>query len=346
MGLSADEEVGTMSSSDVTSAAKRAVDDTMIQSGALSDLSFGRHASVSSKSNNDVDLDWSKPVSSAGDADMDWSTPLSLQVNTKLGSSIDDEDDWSKPVSSRLRMEDDLDLSYTISSHPSLDDALSPTDTITPVPSVEDLKLSADSKSKLAQLSSQGLFILSLAEQLQYSACLNILTDELATLHLPACYGHLWKRKGREGLPLLPLAKVSKEVGLALYQKDDPFEKILPVQRSVLLDWLRREIVVVKKLCGIEEEPSDSDRLNSTNNTYFWCELLSTHLNYIALHSPTSPNMQYIKFELMHLLNTVLPWNSLTSTEADSDVTSSPAVSNLVVDAVQLPILTSCALST
>lgn len=349
VGLSADEEAA-VNVSDLPSAAKRSGDDTMIQSGTLGDDSFGRLGSVSSKALNDGDFDWSKPASSAVDDDLDWSTPVSFQadLSSKLGPSSDEgELDWSQPVSSRLRMEEDeFDLSKTISSHPSFDDAMSPTETITPVPSVEDVKLGADSKLRPAQLSNQGLFILSLAEQLQYNACLHIMTDELATLHLPACYGYLWSRKGRDGLPLLPLTKISQETGIVLYQKENPFEKILPMLRSLLLDWLRREIVVVKKLSGFGEQLTDGGRAQDADTTYFCCELLSTHLNYIALHSCTSPNMLYLKFELMHLLNTVLPWNVHIAHEADPDASSSQNVSNLVVDAVQLPILTSCSLPT
>ena len=350
-GLSADEEIGAMASLsdvDVTTTAKRSDDETMIQSGTLSDMHFGRHTSTSSsKPQDDGDFDWSKPALSAVDADMDWSMPLSLQTN--LDSKRDEGDiDWSQPMSSRLRMEDDaFELSKTLSGHPSFDETLSPAETITPVPSVEEMKFGAANKLGSAQLSNQGLFILSLAEQLQHNACLRILTEELATLHLPACYGYLWEKKRGECLPLLPQAKIEQGTGVVQYQKESPFEKILPMLRTILLNWLRQEMVAVKQLCGFGEEPAEGALVRRTDTNYFCCELLSTHLSYIALHSPTSPNMQYVKFELMHLLNTVFPWNNRSTQETECDVSSSsPNVSNLVVDVAQLPILTCCPLST
>lgn len=74
----------------------------MINTGTLSDFSFGGTYTDTSTNGTAEELDWSKPVSSklSGDSssDFDWSQPIS----SELGGNSSADFDWSEPVSSKL----------------------------------------------------------------------------------------------------------------------------------------------------------------------------------------------------------------------------------------------------
>ena len=74
----------------------------MINTGTLSDFSFGVTYTDTSTNGTAEDVDWSKPVSSklGGDSssDFDWSQPLAYD----LGGEASADFDWSKPVSTKL----------------------------------------------------------------------------------------------------------------------------------------------------------------------------------------------------------------------------------------------------
>ena len=92
----------------------------MINTGTLSDFSFGGTYTDTGMNGTAEEVDWSKPVSSklGGDssADFDWSSPISSKLGgdssadfdwsqplaADLGGGVADDFDWSKPVSTKL----------------------------------------------------------------------------------------------------------------------------------------------------------------------------------------------------------------------------------------------------
>lgn len=309
----------------------------MIQSGTLGEFGFG----LGGGGQGDEDMDWSQPVSRGAlheeEEEFDWSKPITSQMlgNGGIGEE-EDEFDWSKPVSTLSRplfnSDEPAPQPPTESDHP-------------------DSEGDENGPSLMSSftLSSQGLFILSLAEQLQYNACLSILTEELITIFLPSCCEFLWNSKGKESLPLLPLTKQPNEKCLASHHKENAFEKTVLSLRGMLVVWLRREMATVKEICGFE---TSKEELEETTDIYVPAgyDLLTTLMNYASLHAGTSPTLITVKLELMHLMNTLLPWSTQsTRTEQDLEggeglVSLPSGIPTCAVDPSQLPILTSCSL--
>ena len=311
----------------------------MIQSGTLKDSSTFGGGTTPNKSAADDDIDWSQPVSTkiGGSDDFDWSQPVSSQLGD--GTEPEDEFDWSKPVSSQITLagngeeEEDIDLSK-------------------PVPPAEERERQRKGSDESgghskSTFSTEGLFILSLAEQLQYNACLSILTEELNTIYIPACCEYLWKTRGTDGRPLFPLAKRADDRGLTVHYGENAFEKTVLSLRGLLVEWLRSETKIVKEICGfkmVEPEPSEAPE----SYTPAGYDLLTTLMNYVALHAATTPTLLTIKLELMHLVNTLLPWSTglalTTVQDFESGGEGMPSGPTCAVDPAQLPILTSCSL--
>ena len=332
----------------------QSVEKSMIQSGTLGLFTFGHSTSISASSHSSIS------GGGGGDEEIDWSTPLSLQGKDNLsgGAGVGEEADdfdWSKPVSSQITQDqDEEDWSKPVSFQPSTppNGRSTPSDDSTATEE-EDVGDGGSKSSNI--LSTRGLFILSLAEQLQYNASLSILTEELRTIHLPACCEHLWNTKGAKALPLLPLKKHFSKSSLVEYQKDSPFEKTVLSLRGLLVEWLRKEMKMVKHICRFEmssegesgEQQGAVDPNSVSNSGY---DLLTTLMNYVFLHAATSPSMLTIKFEMMHLMNSLLPWDmgTLSLQEGtDAPAYSDPSqhhFSNYAVDPAQLPILMSCSL--
>ena len=353
----------------------------MIQSGTLRGFDFGGKSETdqrdSVKEEEEEDVDWSQPVSSTQNGvhsasdDLDWSQPVSGRGMSAGRKEEEEEIDWSKPITADMLAGDsteegggEVDWSKPISSHFGMDTrspSLSPPnfgnnglDTQSPAsdgvqPDGGDgSDYSSSSLHSQTTLSSQGLFILSLAEQLQYNACLSILTEELITIHLPPCCEFLWENGGKESLPVLPLAKREGEKCLAVHYKENPFEKTVLSLRGMLVLWLRREMGIVKEICGFD---SSTEELEESSEDYVPAgyDLLTTLMNYASLHAGTTPSLITVKLELMHLMNTMLPWSTEpTRTEQDfegeSVISTASAVPTCAVDPSQLPILTSCSL--
>ncbi|CAI7996408.1 DmX-like protein 2 [Geodia barretti] len=352
----------------------------MIQSGTLREFDYApkskgiRTDSVAEEEEEEEEEDWSKPVTLRNETidDMDWSQPAAPIGRT--GNEEDGEIDWSKPITAHMLTGpqnegeggDDIDWSQPVSSQfeskrsPSLSPphfdgqgAFSPPSESAVLEGSEESD-GISSYPTLTTLSSQGLFVLSLAEQLQYNACLSILTEELITIHLPPCCDFLWEKGGRAALPLLPLAKSQEEKQLASHCRENAFEKTVLKLRGMLVVWLRREMGIVKEICGFD---SGRDDLEESSEDYVPAgyDLLTTLMNYTSLHAGTTPSLITIKLELMHLMNTLLPWSTqLTRTETNVDgetgstsLVAPPLGGNFptcAVDPSQLPILTSCSL--
>lgn len=319
------------SRSDVESHGVTPADDSMtgmIQTGTLGD-----------------DFDWSQPVSThlgSVDDDFDWGQPVSGQLEAVSDASEhgdedqDDEIDWSKPVSSQK-----LQLELSDLSPPNIHHQPSPEKQ-----EQDGDKAKGDEETDGASttLSTWGLFILSLAEQLQYNACLSILTEELNTIYIPACCKYLWKTKGKAALPLLPLEVRTTDQTLTAYYGGNAFEKTVLSLRGMLVEWLRRETKIVKEVCRFElvEEEQEDVRENAAPAGY---DLLTTLMNYTALHAATAPSLLTVKLELMHLMNTLLPWDTgLAQIVHDLDADPLSVIPTCAVDPAQLPILTSCSL--
>ena len=354
--------------------------------------SGGTSRSVGGKA-DDEDFDWGAPVSSLvkqEEDDVDWSQPFSSGA---LGSGrfggiedVEEEFDWSKPVSSSRFCADDNtpELSPThLDGHDSAE--ADPRDvTLARAPSI---------------LTPWGVFILSLASQLQYNACLSILTEELHSIYVPSCCLFLWegKRKSRtkkgEDEPILPLTKPKTEASLKLlpHYSENVFDRTLQNLRGMLVDWLKEEAAAVKRVTNIGMESAsrleergrredsvnieDADSSQSehgmvTSGLPSGYDLLTTLMNYSALHATTSPTLLTVKFELMHLVNTTLPWGE-SGGAGDSSSAGNPSrmwgdrqarlehhtpefarsssldpdiVPTLAASPSQLPILTSCSL--
>ena len=314
---------------------------------------------VTLRSDNIDDMDWSQPMGKIRDEeedDIDWSKPITAQMLTGNGDGLQDEEeggddiDWSQPVSSQFEAKRSPSL-----SPPNFDGqgTFSPPSDSALLEGSEESDGSSSYPS-LTTLSSQGLFVLSLAEQLQYNACLSILTEELITIHLPPCCDFLWENGGRAALPLLPLAKRQEEQQLALHCRENTFEKTVLKLRGMLVVWLRREMGIVKEICGFDSGREDLEE-SSADYVPAGYDLLTTLMNYASLHAGTTPSLITIKLELMHLMNTLLPWSTRpTRTETDLDgetgstsIMAAPLSGNFptcAVDPSQLPILTSCSL--
>ena len=309
----------------------------MIQSGTLGDdFGFGG-TKAASKVESEDDFDWSQPVSSqfggggvVDDDEFDWGQPVSSQIggfNEDFEDDHDEDEDWSKPVSS------ELDSPPNTDRQPSLEKETHDGD-----------KRGGDEETDSASstLSTWGLFILSLAEQLQYNACLSILTEELNTIYIPACCNYLWEAKGKDSLPILPLAVQTTDQNLAAYYRTNAFEKTVLSLRGMLVEWLRSETKIVKEVCGFElvEEEPEAVLEDSSPAGY---DVLTTLMNYTALHASTTPSLLTMKVELMHLMNTLLPWETTSHSQVVRDL-SRDALPTFAVDPAQLPILTSCSL--
>ena len=350
----------------------------MIQSGTLTGFDFGNKSQTDQRDDvreEDEDVDWSQPVSSSQNGihsasdDLDWSQPVSGRgLGAGRSEGGEEEVDWSKPITADMLAggsteegEGEVDWSRPVSSQfdmnarsPSLspphfdnngiDSHSPPSEGIHP----DGSDYSSSSLPSQTTLSSQGLFILSLAEQLQYNACLSILTEELITIHLPPCCEFLWENGGKTSLPLLPLAKREGEKCLSSHYKESAFEKTVLSLRGMLVLWLRREMGIVKEICGFD---SSVEELEESADDYVPAgyDLLTTLMNYASLHAGTTPSLITVKLELMHLMNTLLPWSTEpTRMEQDFEGESVASVASDVptyaVDPSQLPILTSCSL--
>ena len=146
--------------------------------------------------------------------DEDWSKPMSRPV-------VEDDFDWSQLVSSQLigDSENDLELSQQLYEREEESDKEASTSSNNEP--TEDKTVPSD-----APVSLRGMFILSLAEQLQYNALLSLLTEELATVHLPECCSYLWRTLGKDALPLLPQKGTDNESMMELFERE-AFEPVL-----------------------------------------------------------------------------------------------------------------------
>lgn len=353
------------------------ITENMIQSGTLGDeFSFGSRDGGGGGAD---DFDWSQPVSSqlktAAEDDFDWGAPVSSQFgggSSNRFNGEDDEFDWSKPLSTGQLQLNDGELSPPHFSSSSEESSENQTDA-----GLLQLENTA-SKFKVKTLSTRGIFILSLGEQLRYNACLSILTEEVNTVFIPACCNYLWLKKGPRSLPLLPFKKPGMEKqSLASQFEDDAFEKTVLQLRGDLVQWLKEETQAVKEICGFDrsgdEEEGASERESDTNpaleasddNVFkedtdrytapAGYDLLTTLMNYTALHAATSPSLLTVKLELMHLMNSLLPWSTgfqaglaVHEPEGISLSQSMPDLdgggTSYAVDPAQLPILTSSSL--
>ena len=286
------------------------------------------------------DFDWSKPISiqvpTDQDDDFDWSKPVSSQLVEE-----DDDFDWSRPVSSQVRspLDDERNLKFE-ENEKEVEEERS-----------EEGKEDKRTKDQppLKVISPRGIFILSLAEQLQYNALLSILTEELASIHLPSCCNYLWETRGKEALPLLPLGRTkmggAKGQSMVEWFDDEAFERVLGTLREKLVDWLKNETLIVKEVCGMEISAGSSSSIISTSQAaHAGYDLLTTLMNYVSLHAGTLPNMLAVQTELMHLMNTLLPWSTgLPQELADSDLEAGQTAS-CAINPAQLPLLSACSL--
>ena len=286
------------------------------------------------------DFDWSKPVSMAikeEEDDFDWSKPVSNQTLIEQ-----DEFDWSKPVSSQLQFSDN-EQDEEDGSKETLGTELEGGKTANTTD--DDQKGDSNSKPSKQPISARGLFIVSLAEQLQYNALLSILTEELITIHIPSCYKYLWESRGKDSLPLLPLDNNSSGRGsMVEWFEDEAFERSLVNLQSTIVEWLRSETQIVKEVCGMEVGQHGRCVISSRQAAHAGYDLLTTLLNYTSLHAGTTPSMLALKTELMHLMNTLLPWSTglvQGLEDVDSDVGKA---ASCAVNPAQLPLLTSCSL--
>ncbi len=290
--------------------------------------------------------DYIKPLGAIQEEDdTDWSIPVSMQVPAE-----EDEFDWSKPVSQLAVEDDDFDWSKPVSSHLQLSDEeeqIKQNEETTENELEQPVVLNKDEqdKNKMA-ISPRGLFIISLAEQLQYNALLSILTEELITIHIPSCCKYLWESRGKEALPLLPLSSNSSEFkSMVEWFEDEAFEHSLVSLQVTLIEWLRSETQIVKEVCNMEISDGNSHSLMAVKQaSHAGYDLLTTLLNYTTLHAGTIPSMLAIKTELMHLMNTLLPWSTGLAQEMEDTDTDIGHVASCAINPAQLPILTSCSL--
>jgi hypothetical protein len=328
----------------------------MIESGTLSS-SFTGDKSKGVVSEDD--FDWGAPVSDQSrygqleeEEDIDWSKSL-LSGGGSSVQSGSEEIDWSKPFSSSRRFSDDTLSPPTFSTASIGDDAsVGESRHATPTPST---------------LTTRGLFVLTLAGQLQYNACLSILTEELHSIYLPACCHFLWSAKGKEGLPILPLSQptVNSDLSLVQHYGKNALDRTVQNLRGMLIEWLRGETRMVKEVCRMEEVPvrqgvglAEREKrqgrgCHQSYSTPAGYDLLTTLMNYASLHAATSPSLLTVKFELMHLMNSLLPWSTGTtptnvaSGNKDTSMrlgTSLEVVPTCAVNASQVPVLSSCTL--
>lgn len=319
----------------------------MIQSGTLKEFSYGGESAMNAlpevEEKEEEDFDWSQPVSSQRQTDIeddfDWGQPVASQLTTEA-EDTDNGFDWSKPVSSQVSLpaldkQDSEEIDWgkpLILSYPSNQEE------------EEEEKAHEAKPSEPHLLSTQGVFILSLAEQIEYNACLSILTEELNTIYISTCCDYLWNKKGRASLPLLPLTRRTDDHSLTAHYRENAFEKTVLSLQGLLVDWLRNETNIVKEICGFEitEEDREESPKDSAPAGY---DLLTTLMNYSALHAATTPTLLTVKLELMHLVNTLLPWGTgLAQATRDYDVVGATDIPTCAVDPAQLPILTSCSL--
>ncbi len=326
----------------------------MITSGTLT-----RDFSTSDKNDNDFDwsqpaafqvgtptkevdeFDWSKPASSQLGVikeveEMDWSKPVFEQTEKS-----DDEFDWSQPVSSQVGGLLDADepdwLEQEKESEKQSEEAGGKEEENEEVKRGEEVVCKA--------LSPRGWFVICLAEQLQYNALLSILTEELTTIHLPACSSYLWNYSGgSDALPLLPVEKLDvggdQSKSMVEWFDDEPFTQVLTSLQATLVDWLRNEIKLVKTVCRIEVGAGTTSRSPGAAS-HSGYDVLATLTNYMALHAGTLPSMVVVKMELMHLMNTLLPWSvGLSHPMEDSE----GQMTTCAINPVQVPLLTSSAL--
>ncbi len=355
-----------------------------VLSGMLlgSNVESGAKESAATK---DDDFDWGAPVSSQvvkeEEEELDWSKPFSSGTvgGGRFGIEEDEEAefDWSKPVSS-TKMDFSMDDSTPELSPAHLD---SPDLGVNPS--------SSHLNRAPSVLTPWGFFILALAGQLQYNACLSILTDELHSVYIPSCCLFLWearKNTKRKEEPILPLNKHENESNLKLlhHYNGNVFDRTLQNLLGILVDWLREEAAAVRGVTAImgstTGQSSDRQRREDSVNIegaddHAYSEqgvvasstspsgysLLTTLMNYSALHAATNPSLLTVKFELMHLVTTTLPWGEGLSmgypslenrrsrfdgaagaVAAAGSVLDQNIVPTLAVSPSQLPILTSC----
>ena len=295
------------------------------------DIDWSQPVSLQKKAEEEDDLDWSRPVASQTaptDDDFDWSKPVSAQVEEE------EEFDWSKPAMSQHRFSllDDIELTKEVK--------------------VEEIEEEGEEEEGVAGggasniISCQGLFVLSLAEQLQYNALLSILTEELKTIHIPACCNHLWKTRGKEALPLLPLGCQASRRGQSMVEwfEEEPLERVLSTLQGLLVNWLRSESMIVSEVCGLEIGAGSSSVADSKSAAHAGYDLLTTLMNYVSLHSSTLPHLLSVQTELMHLMNTLLPWSTGLSHELEDTDLELGQIPSCAINPAQLPLLTSCSL--
>lgn len=283
----------------------------------------------------------SQVTAAASSLDFDWSQPVSTQVTgggKDQHGGNDDDFDWSKPVVAQG--EDDIDWSSPFLTQ-------KPDDGGQQSGSEGQEDASEDAKQKPSKLfSCRGMFILSLADQLQYNALLSLLTEELTTIHLPACCKLLWDSRGRESLPILPLKKFDRgskyQNSLTEWFEDEAFEGILKSLQGRLINWLRSETLIVKEVCSLEISAGHHMGVAAAHAGY---DLLTTLMNYTTIHAGTLPSLLAVKMELMHLMNTLLPWSTgLSQVLEDADLGTTTSHVSCAISPAQLPLLTSSSL--
>lgn len=338
----------------------------MIESGTLANIFAGDGTKErKNQLENEEDFDWGAPVSQQEhcygqeEEEIDWSKPL-IPGNHLSGS---EEFDWSQPISTsrQFLLEDSATLSPPNFNYNSTSHECSP---------LEEAEPPSTSTPSSSTLTPRGQFVLALAEQLQYNACLSIVTEELHSIYVPACCHFLWSAKGKAGLPILPLSKQSMESehsSLIQNYSKNAFDRTVQNLRGMLTDWLSGEMRTVKEVCRVDTpDPRRGEAVSAnhkeeekvggcavgTNSVPSGYDLLTTLMNYTSLHAATSPSLLTVKFELMHLMNSLLPWSSGCDNPTHShskDVTvrrdtSSELVPTCAVIPSQLPVLTSCSL--
>ncbi|XP_019849574.1 PREDICTED: dmX-like protein 2 isoform X3 [Amphimedon queenslandica] len=298
------------------------------------EVDWSQPVSLQKKAEEDDDFDWSRPVASQtapADDDFDWSKPVSAQAEEE------EEFDWSKPAMSQHRFSllDDIELTKEFKAEEIKEEEEE---------EEEEEGVAGGGASNV--ISCQGLFILSLAEQLQYNALLSILTEELKTIHIPACCNHLWKTRGKEALPLLPLGCQASRRGQSMVEwfEEEPLERVLSTLQGRLVNWLRSESMIVSEVCGLEIGAGSSSVADSKSAAHAGYDLLTTLMNYVSLHSSTLPHLLSVQTELMHLMNTLLPWSTGLSHELEDTDLELGQIPSCAINPAQLPLLTSCSL--
>jgi WD40 repeat protein len=259
-------------------------------------------------------------------------TSKTTQLEVPSVANDDDDFDWSMPVSSQIDFTDTDEFPYTyhMSSEYSYDADISEVPTITDEKDISQPHSSSNME--------KSVLVRSLIEQLQYNSLLSIFTEELALIHLQESVDYMWKNK----IAIPP--RKSKDQCMVDQLVCQPLGHVLAQIQKKLVNWLKNESLIVKQVCGIDIDSGSSVVVSSDQAAHAGYDLLATLLNYVSLHANSCPHMLAVQMELLHLMNTLLPWSTgLARSVADTDGDLGPAVI-CAVNPAQLPLLTSCSL--